>query len=121
MTSEDIRPNQNADAIRAHWSIENRLHWIRDVVFAEDHSQIRTGVGPAVIATLRKLATSNHRLDGAINIAAACRDLSRHPNRGSTPGHITARSTLPRPWGDPQGLGKVGSAACRRGDTPMMR
>jgi len=59
----------------------DRLHWIRDVVFAEDHSQIRTGTGPAVMATLRNLAVSVHRLTGATNIAAACRRLSRHSNR----------------------------------------
>ena len=78
---EDIRPDQIADALRGHWAIENRLHWIRDVVFAEDHSQVRTGNGPAVMATLRNLAISIHRLIGATNIAAACRDVSRHPNR----------------------------------------
>ena len=77
----DIRADQIAEAIRGHWSIENRLHWIRDVVFAEDHSQIRTGAGPAVMATLRNLAVSLHRLTGASNIAAACRHVSRHPNR----------------------------------------
>lgn len=72
---------QLADALRAHWGIENRLHWIRDVVFAEDLSQIRTGNGPAVMATLRNLAVSLHRLTGATNIAAACRRVGRHPNR----------------------------------------
>jgi hypothetical protein len=60
---------------------QNRLHWIRDVVFAEDHSQIRTGNGPAVMATLRNLAVSRHRLAGATNIAAACRHVARHPKR----------------------------------------
>lgn len=54
---------------------------IRDVVFAEDHSQIRTSTGPAVMATLRNLAISVHRLAGESNIAAACRYVSRHPNR----------------------------------------
>ena len=51
------------------------------MVFAEDHSQIRTDNGPAVMATLPNLAISIHRLNGATNVAAACRDLSRHPNR----------------------------------------
>ncbi|MGH9248100.1 MAG: ISAs1 family transposase [Acidimicrobiales bacterium] len=74
-------PAELADAIRAHWGIENRLHWIRDVTFAEDLSQIRTGHGPAVLATLRNLAISLHRRHRATNIAAACRHLSRHPNR----------------------------------------
>lgn len=60
---------------------DNRLHWIRDVTFAEDHSQIRTGHGPQVMATFRNLAVSLHRLHGATNIAAACRRISRDPNR----------------------------------------
>ena len=81
MTWAQIRAEHIAEAIRGHWAIENRLHWIRDVVFAEDHSQIRTGTGPAVMATLRNLAVSLHRLTGATNIAAACRYVSRHPNR----------------------------------------
>jgi predicted transposase YbfD/YdcC len=81
MTWREIGCDQLAEAIRGHWGIENRLHWIRDVVFAEDHSQIRTGTGPAVMATLRNLAVSLHRLNGAANIAAACRHVSRHPNR----------------------------------------
>jgi predicted transposase YbfD/YdcC len=76
-----IHPGQIADALRAHWQIENRLHWIRDVTFTEDHSQVRTGNSPAVMATLRNLAISLHRLTGATNIAAACRHVSRHPAR----------------------------------------
>lgn len=40
-----------------------------------------TGTGPAAMATLRNLAVSIHRLTGATNIAAACRHVSRHPNR----------------------------------------
>jgi hypothetical protein len=77
----EIRAEQLAEIIRRHWSIENRLHWIRDVVFDEDHSQIHTSGGPAVMATLRNLAISVHRLAGATNIAAACRHVGRHPNR----------------------------------------
>ena len=43
------------------------------------HSQIRTGTGPAVMATLRNLAISLYRFTGAANIAAACRHVSRPP------------------------------------------
>jgi predicted transposase YbfD/YdcC len=74
-------PAELADALRAHWGIENRLHWIRDTVFAEDLSQVRTGHGPQVMASLRNLAVSLHQLTGATSIAAATRHLSRHPNR----------------------------------------
>ena len=79
----DIRPDQLTEIIREHWSIENKLHWIRDVTFAEDHCQIRTGNGPAVMATLRNFALSRHRQAGATNIAAACRHTSRHPIRAA--------------------------------------
>jgi predicted transposase YbfD/YdcC len=81
LTLEQTSPAQLADALRAHWGIENRLHWVRDVTFDEDRSQIRTGHGPAVMATLRNLAISLHRAAGATNIAQACRIVSRHPNR----------------------------------------
>ena len=79
----DIRADQLAEIIRDHWSIENKLHWIRDVTFTEDHSRIRTGNGPAVMATLRNFALSRHRLGGHTNIAAACRHTSRHPIRAA--------------------------------------
>lgn len=78
---DDITPARLAEVIRAHWGIENRLHWVRDVTLAEDLSQIRTGNAPAAIATLRNLAISLHRLSGADNIAAASRHVSRHPAR----------------------------------------
>jgi len=81
LTFDTTDTQQLADALRAHWSIENRLHWVRDVTFDEDRSQIRTGHGPAVMATLRNLAISLHRAAGATNIAQACRIVSRHPNR----------------------------------------
>ena len=80
---DQIRAEDLAQIIRRHWSIENRLHWIGDVVFAEDHSQVRTGNGPAVMASLRNFAVSRHRLAGATNIAAACRETGRHPSRAA--------------------------------------
>ena len=81
LTWDQITPNQIADALRRHWHIENRLHWVRDVTFAEDDSQVRTGNGPEVMAALRNFAISVHRLAGATNIAKQCRHVSRHPAR----------------------------------------
>ncbi len=81
LTAEHTTAAELADALRGHWGIENRLHWVRDVSYGEDLSQVRTGHGPAVMATLRNLAISLLRRAGATNIAAACRHLSRHPAR----------------------------------------
>jgi hypothetical protein len=78
----DLRPHQASPAelagwIRGHWQIENALHWVRDVTFAEDLSRVRTGHAPQVMASLRNLVISLHRLAGATTIAAALRHHAR--------------------------------------------
>ena len=75
------RPDELATWLRGHWHIENKLHWVRDVTFAEDHSQVRTSGAPQVMATFRNLAISLHRLAGATNIAAALRHHARNATR----------------------------------------
>jgi predicted transposase YbfD/YdcC len=77
----EARPEELAAWIRGHWQIENGLHWVRDVTFAEDLSQIRAGAGPQVMAGLRNLAISLHRLAGATNIAKALRHHARNAVR----------------------------------------
>ena len=52
---------------------------MRDVVFTEDHSQIRTGHGPTNLACLRILAINALRLTGHTNIAAGLRQHARTP------------------------------------------
>lgn len=63
---------------RGHWCIENRLHWVRDVTFDEDRSQVRVGEGPRVMATLRNLAISLFRLHEVKNTAQALRKCGRN-------------------------------------------
>lgn len=45
-----------ARAARSHWGIENRLHWVLDVVFRDDLARLRTGHGPENMATVRHMA-----------------------------------------------------------------
>jgi predicted transposase YbfD/YdcC len=48
--------------VRGHWSIENSLHYVRDVTFGEDRSRLRTGQAPQILAALRNLTiTLLHR------------------------------------------------------------
>lgn len=61
--------------IRGHWSVENRLHYVRDVSFREDASQVRTGNAPRTTATFRNLAINTIRYAGRANIAYTRRDL----------------------------------------------
>ncbi len=64
---------------RGHWGIENCLHWVRDVTFDEDRSQIRTGHAPQVVAALRNTAIGILRRAGHTNIAAALRTYAARP------------------------------------------
>lgn len=65
--------------VRGHWRIENQSHWVRDVTFDEDRSQVRCGNIPQVMTTLRNTAIGLMRRAGYTNIAAACRRLAAQP------------------------------------------
>lgn len=79
-TSLTAPPTTLAAWVQGHWGIENQLHWVRDVTFDEDRSQIRTGAAPQVMATIRSAAISLLRLAGWANIAQALRHHARHPD-----------------------------------------
>jgi len=81
LTPDKAGPPRLAGHVRGHWSIQNKLHWVRDVTFDEDRSQVRVGSGPRVMATLRNLAISALRLAGQTNIARGLRWASRDPAR----------------------------------------
>lgn len=78
-------PPERADAarllalVRGHWSIENRSHWVRDVTFDEDRSQVRCGNIPQVMAALRNAVVGLMRWAGHTNVAAACRRFAAQP------------------------------------------
>ena len=73
LAAEEARPRQLLALLRAHWHIENKAHWVRDVTLDEDRSQVRAGAIPEVRAALRNTAIGLLRLTGATNIAAATR------------------------------------------------
>lgn len=65
--------------VRQHWQIENQSHWVRDVTFGEDHSQVRKGNIAQAMAALRNVAISLMRVAGESNIARACRRFAAQP------------------------------------------
>jgi predicted transposase YbfD/YdcC len=79
LSSERATPGRVLDLVRGHWSIENKSHWVRDVTFDEDRSQVRCGSIPQVMAALRNTAIGLLRWAGHTNIAAACRRLAAQP------------------------------------------
>ena len=80
LTATQASLGELAAIIRGHWAIEDRLHWVRDMDFDQDRSQIRTASGPRVMASLRNLVLTILRLAGATNIAAALRHHARRPD-----------------------------------------
>jgi predicted transposase YbfD/YdcC len=82
-------PARLADLLRGHWTMENGLHWVRDVTFAEDASQLRAGTGPQVMACLPNLVIGALSRTRPVNLAAALRHHARDPRRPLTTLGIT--------------------------------
>ena len=76
---ERATPERLLTLVRGQWEIENKSHWVRDVTFDEDRSQVRCGNLPHVMAALRNTAIGLLRSAGYLNIAAACRQLAAQP------------------------------------------
>jgi predicted transposase YbfD/YdcC len=76
-------PAALAGYVREQWSIES-LHWIRDTLYQEDKSQVRTRSGPRIMAALRNLAIGALRLAGRTDITEATRWAARSMDRPFT-------------------------------------
>ena len=81
LTSQGAAPSRVLELVRGHWQIENLSHWVRDVTFDEDRSQVRCGNIPQVMAALRNTTIGLLRWAGYSNMAAACRLLAAQPVR----------------------------------------
>jgi predicted transposase YbfD/YdcC len=80
LTPDEASAEQLLAFTRRHWHIENKSHWVRDVTFDEDRSQVRRGNLPHVLATLRNTVISLLRATGATNIAEALRNYAARPD-----------------------------------------
>ena len=76
---ERATPGRLLALVRGQWQIENQSHWVRDVTFDEDRSQVRCGNIPQVMAAFRNTVIGLLRCAGYANIAAACRRLAAQP------------------------------------------
>jgi predicted transposase YbfD/YdcC len=56
LSSLKLNVESFARAVRGHWGVENKLHWVMDVCFGEDRSRVRDGYAAENLATLRRLA-----------------------------------------------------------------
>jgi predicted transposase YbfD/YdcC len=81
LTREQASPERLLALVRGHWHIENKLHYVRDVTYDEDRSQVRTGNGPRVMCSLRNLAIMLIRSRGWPGIPSGLRYYSAHPRQ----------------------------------------
>jgi predicted transposase YbfD/YdcC len=73
ISSRALSAEQLATAVRAHWGIENRLHWVLDVSFGEDGSTIRKDNAPQNLSLLKKIVLNLIRLDTTDKTKASLR------------------------------------------------
>jgi predicted transposase YbfD/YdcC len=72
-------PERLLALVRGHWSIENSLHYVRDVTFGEDRSRLRTGHAPQIMAALRNLAITLLHRAHFFEMASARRHFAYQP------------------------------------------
>jgi predicted transposase YbfD/YdcC len=88
MPADLAGPAHLGSYVRQHWGVETREHYVRDVTFREDASQIRTGGLPQVMATCRNLTIGAFRHAGHVNMAHARRHYRNDARRLLTLFHL---------------------------------
>ena len=73
ISSRDLTATDLATAARAHWGIENQLHWVLDVTFGEDGSTVRKDHGPDNMSLLKKIVLTLLRTDTTDKAKASLR------------------------------------------------
>lgn len=76
LTAQEATAADIARLWQGHWTIENRVHYVRDVTLGEDAHQMHTGNAPQALAALRNAWLNILRTAGWTNIAAALRQYS---------------------------------------------
>lgn len=61
LLSQPLSAQRLLDVVRSHWTIENQLHWVLDVILNEDAARNRLGHGPENLAIVRKIALNTLR------------------------------------------------------------
>lgn len=76
LSSLTLDADQFAQRIRDHWQVENNLHWVKDVVLAEDKSPLCSGHALTNFAIVRTIAVNLFRANGFVSITKGMRHLA---------------------------------------------
>ena len=88
ISSRDLTAEEMALAVRAHWRIENPLHWMLDVNFGEDGCQVRKDNAPQNLSLLKKIVLNLIRTDTTDNVKTSLRQKRK---RAAWDDHIRMR------------------------------
>jgi predicted transposase YbfD/YdcC len=72
------KSNRIAKVIRGHWQVENRLHWVKDLIFDEDKSVQKAGNAPINLSIIKNWVLSVFRIHGFESIKAAIDQISHN-------------------------------------------
>lgn len=73
IASRNLSPTEVAEAVRSHWGIENRLHWVLDVSMKEDASTVRKDNAPENLSLLKKIVLNLLRIDTTDTVKSSLR------------------------------------------------
>jgi predicted transposase YbfD/YdcC len=80
LAADEATPEDMLAHVRGHWRVEH-AHWLRDVIWKEDKSLIRTGNGPQVWSALANLVITLFRIHGATSFTEETRRIAQDPRR----------------------------------------
>jgi predicted transposase YbfD/YdcC len=80
LSADETTPEDLLAHVRGHWRVEH-AHWLRDVIWKEDKSLIRTGNGPQIWSALTNLVITLFRIHGVTSYTAETRRIAQDPRR----------------------------------------
>jgi predicted transposase YbfD/YdcC len=80
LSPDETTPEDLLAHIRGHWRVEH-AHWLRDVIWKEDKSLIRTGNGPQIWSALANLVITLFRIHGVTSFTEETRRIAQDPRR----------------------------------------
>ena len=80
ISSREMTPEAMAHAVRAHWAVENKLHWMLDVNFSEDACTVKKDNAPEILSLIRRVVINMLSLD-TTQPAFAKKKLSKRQKR----------------------------------------
>ena len=78
MNADEAAPEDLLAHVRGHWEIEH-AHWLRDVIWKEDKSLIRTGTAPQIWSALANLVITLFRIHGVTSYTKETRRCAQDP------------------------------------------